>query len=213
MPKVTEDHREERRQHILDAAINCFTRNGFHQTTMKDISKEADVSAGTVYIYFSSKDDIIEASMRRNQEARAARIEATKREGLTLQSLRELWDYYEKRMAKAHTDKAWKLWIQLSAEALRNPRIRESMRANWDDAENQNVELLRRAAEQGIINPDLDCDAIGKMFTALHDGLVLMKIIDPKKDVYKYLNAFRALLYNCGKTSSSSVKERRPDDE
>lgn len=61
MPKVTDAHRESRREQILVAAWKCFARKGFHGTSMADVIAEADLSAGAVYLYFKSKDDIIVA--------------------------------------------------------------------------------------------------------------------------------------------------------
>ncbi len=61
MPKVTEAHRESRREQILIAAWKCFSRKGFHSTSMADVIAEAGLSAGAVYLYFRSKDEIIVA--------------------------------------------------------------------------------------------------------------------------------------------------------
>jgi AcrR family transcriptional regulator len=61
MPKVSAAHLEATRLRILDAARRCFTRNGFHSTSMQDVLAEADLSAGAVYRYFRSKDEIIAA--------------------------------------------------------------------------------------------------------------------------------------------------------
>jgi AcrR family transcriptional regulator len=52
---------ERRRRQIMDAAVGCFRRRGFHQATMAEICAEAGVSAGALYRYFSSKADIIGA--------------------------------------------------------------------------------------------------------------------------------------------------------
>src|SRR5512141_1828028 len=62
MPKVTEEYADTRRRQIIDAAYRCFARKGFHQTTMRDIYAETGLSAGAVYNYFKSKEEIIEAS-------------------------------------------------------------------------------------------------------------------------------------------------------
>src|SRR2546426_5003620 len=61
MPKVSEEHLDARRRQIVDAAIVCFARDGFHRATMQDICREAQLSPGAIYRYFASKDEIIEA--------------------------------------------------------------------------------------------------------------------------------------------------------
>src|SRR4029453_1435885 len=61
MPKVTEEHVEARRRQILSAALRCFARQGFHRTTMQDIFREADLSPGAGYSYFTGKDELIVA--------------------------------------------------------------------------------------------------------------------------------------------------------
>lgn len=59
VPKVSDAHREQRREQILIAAWKCFARNGFHSTSMADVIAEAGLSAGAVYLYFKSKEEII----------------------------------------------------------------------------------------------------------------------------------------------------------
>ena len=44
---------------ILEAAIKVFARQGFHQSTIAQIAKEAGVADGTIYLYFKNKDDIL----------------------------------------------------------------------------------------------------------------------------------------------------------
>jgi len=44
---------------ILEAAVRIFARQGFHQSTIAQIAKEAGVADGTIYLYFKNKDDIL----------------------------------------------------------------------------------------------------------------------------------------------------------
>ena len=50
-----EDVTAERTQQIYQAAMTCFNRKGYHQTTMDDIVAESGLSKGTLYWYFDSK--------------------------------------------------------------------------------------------------------------------------------------------------------------
>jgi TetR/AcrR family fatty acid metabolism transcriptional regulator len=44
---------------ILEAAIKVFARQGFYQSTVAQIAREAGVADGTIYLYFKNKDDIL----------------------------------------------------------------------------------------------------------------------------------------------------------
>ena len=63
MPKISEEAREARRTQILDAAWRCFDKEGLHATTMQDIIGASGLSAGAVYSYYKSKDDLIFAAV------------------------------------------------------------------------------------------------------------------------------------------------------
>jgi AcrR family transcriptional regulator len=52
---------DQRRRDILDAALHLFREQGFEATTVQAIASKAEVAAGTVYLYFPSKDAILVA--------------------------------------------------------------------------------------------------------------------------------------------------------
>src|SRR5213080_1683381 len=58
----------DRRSQILDAALVCFAKRGFHQTSMHDISGEAGISVGLIYRYFENKEAVISAMAARHKE-------------------------------------------------------------------------------------------------------------------------------------------------
>jgi len=53
-----ERERERRRQQIIVAAKRVFSKKGFNRATMEDIAQEAELSPGTLYLYFKNKDDL-----------------------------------------------------------------------------------------------------------------------------------------------------------
>jgi AcrR family transcriptional regulator len=57
-PANSDQAKSQRHDGIIAAAKKVFARNGFHATTIADIAKEADLSYGSVYWYFDSKDDL-----------------------------------------------------------------------------------------------------------------------------------------------------------
>ncbi len=61
MPKRSSQDMAARRQQILKAARTCFSRKGFHATTIADLCAEAGMSAGGIYTHFQNKHEIAEA--------------------------------------------------------------------------------------------------------------------------------------------------------
>src|SRR5215216_5745341 len=67
----------DKRDLILKAATKVFAQNGFFQSQVADVARVAGVAAGTVYLYFKSKDDLLVSIFERSMndvlgEARAA---------------------------------------------------------------------------------------------------------------------------------------------
>lgn len=58
MPKLLDGTIEKNKLKIERAALQLFTRKGFHGTTVREIAKKAGVSMGKLYIYYDSKEDI-----------------------------------------------------------------------------------------------------------------------------------------------------------
>lgn len=46
-------------QAIIDAAVRVFARNGYYQSRVSDIAREAGIASGTIYLYFRTKDEIL----------------------------------------------------------------------------------------------------------------------------------------------------------
>jgi AcrR family transcriptional regulator len=125
MPKVSEEHLAARRRQILDAALVCFSRQGFHGTPMQAIFEEAGLSPGAVYRYFKGKEEIVQAIAEE-----------------MLGRLLEAIDSVELR------DQRMRLALQVWGEAVINPRIGEFVRRVFDGIR------ARLAAELIATDPD-----------------------------------------------------------
>ena len=67
----------ERPRQIIDAAIRVFARTGYYNSRVSDIAREAGIAAGTIYLYFKTKDEILVTLFR---EKMAAWVAAVRRE-------------------------------------------------------------------------------------------------------------------------------------
>ena len=94
MPKLSQKEMEARRREIIAAAGRCFARKGIQATTMREIFTEAGMSAGAVYNYFKTKDDLIAAGIRDSTDENVAALRgATDAEGRAL-GFRELIEMF-----------------------------------------------------------------------------------------------------------------------
>jgi AcrR family transcriptional regulator len=109
-----------RRRQVLEAAAACFSRSGFHGASMAEISKAAGMSAGHIYNYFDGKDAIIAAFVEENVERVTALLQDLEARGDVLQAL---LDDVPKSVLDHLNRETWKLPLEITAEASRNPTI------------------------------------------------------------------------------------------
>ena len=75
LARVSKDP-QERKSEIRNAAQRLFVEKGFEATRVSDIVKAVGVSQGTFYLYFDSKEDVLEAVIDENAEEYYAKVEA-----------------------------------------------------------------------------------------------------------------------------------------
>ncbi|HEY5923266.1 MAG TPA: TetR/AcrR family transcriptional regulator [Kofleriaceae bacterium] len=64
----------ERRDSILDAALQCFVERGFYGTAIPEIAQKANIAPGTIYHHFESKEALVNALYRHWKAAIANRV-------------------------------------------------------------------------------------------------------------------------------------------
>lgn len=72
---VSPEEKEQRRDEILAAAKRVFAGKGFAATTIADVAREADLSYGSIYWYFDSKDALFHALMESQEQALRSHIQ------------------------------------------------------------------------------------------------------------------------------------------
>jgi len=202
MPKVSESHLEARRQQILDAAIECFSRHGFHPTTMQDIITESGLSSGAIYTYFGSKEELIEAIAERRHARELALIQAAGFDGEVTNTVERLIQGFFHLLIDTKEQKERRLAIQLWGEALRNPRILRTVRKGVDEPRKMLTRLLEQAGDNGDLLPGCNPEAMARTMIALFQGLVLQMAWDPSFEVEPLLEIVRKMLIASIKTSS-----------
>jgi AcrR family transcriptional regulator len=173
MPKITEAQRETRRQKILDAALRCFSRDGFHNTTTADIVRESGVSQGTLYLYFATKDEIIVALADDRHQGDAFLNAMAQSEQDPVEGLALLLELHGESLDDPRRADLRRVGIQGWAEALRNPTVLASVTEGSSLVRKEIVRLIARGQRTGQIRREIEPEAVARMLIALFRGLTL----------------------------------------
>lgn len=162
----------ERREQILDAALKAFATNGFHRTSMTEIAAVARMSAGNLYRYFPSKDDIIAALADRERRD-------TNRFFETLAAAPDLVDGLILALSVASDAQSRSKYVvdlEIAAELARNPSFVEPYVKLEDEAIAGLAHALASAQAKGQVEPSLDPDAAARMLIAISYALPSMTL-------------------------------------
>lgn len=194
MPRVSQEHLDARRLQILDAARACFAREGFHATSMQDVLREADLSAGAVYRYFKGGKNELILEIARDALARLSEVFERSSEAADppppdevmariFEVLEELGDQGFSRLA-----------IQIWSEALRSPEVGDAVRAAYGGLRESVYDLVRAYQVQGRVDAAADAQEVGRVLVAIVPGFVLQHALVGDVDAGQFTRGLRALL-------------------
>ncbi len=184
------DHKQEQRKRILDAAMVCFGRDGFHGASMQKICAEAGMSPGALYRYFPSKESIIAAIVEGERSERLAMFDMITQAPSVLGALAAcLGELLSGRnMATA------RLGPEIMAEAIRNEDLRNTMAACEAETSVLLAEALTTAVKQGEIDPALDLETICIVIQLIGDGVILHHQLHPEWKLEARMPAIEAMV-------------------
>ena len=172
MPRVSQAHLDARRRQILDAARRCFVRNGFHATSMQDVLGEANLSAGAVYRYFRSKDEIIAAIA----------AEAVAEVAGALDSAFDA----DQGMAR--------LALQVWSEAVRSPVLAGILKGEIARVRASLARLVGVYQDRGLMAADAPPEQVARVLVGLLPGFVLQHALLGEVDPAAFRSGLRTLL-------------------
>lgn len=189
MPKVSPQYRDERRAQILAAARRCFVRDGFHQTSMQDLVREAGMSSGAVYRYFDSKDAMIVAIAEENLDQVVTIVRESVEQGAAVgAALASALEYVSGR----HADDAFgAIALLVWSEALRNPALAARLRESFDAA-GEALAAIARASS--VTSSELGPEALANLLLCVLPGYLLQLTIRGADAVKTVPDAVRALI-------------------
>lgn len=180
MTRVTQQHVDARREAILNAAARLFARKGISGATMADIATEADLSAGALYRYFSSKEELVrtvfDEAASRNEELFRGEAELADSPLDALQRIgRRIW-------VDQHDRDALICEVQMALSAARDPDdLGVDLSQNRRIVRDQLEGMVRQAQAAGELDPDIDPATMSLILQACTGGIQMLKL-DPHED-------------------------------
>ena len=164
------------RQRIIDAAVACFARDGFHGASMQQICAQAGMSPGALYRYFPSKVSIIAAIAEGEREQHKAFF---KRLDDAEDPVEAMVAIGTEKVDQMMADPRSSLCAETLAEAARNPEVRGMFDRNLAEARAHIAARLQRGQAEGTVDPGLDVETACQLIMAMGDGLSIHRGLNP----------------------------------
>ncbi len=163
MPKVTDEHKQRRREEILEGAQRAFARHGYEGATVARLEEEIGLSRGAIFNYFESKEALFVALVARSSDRFV-----------------DIWlerGYRSLLEAVAHEDADW---LAVQVEAARRVRtdkgFREQIRQLDQRTRSQRSERHARLRES--VRGDVPIEVAAQFLGMLANGVAFSRVTD-----------------------------------
>ncbi len=171
MPKISQTLKDNRREAILQAAVDCLQKHGLAGTSMRTIAEAVGLTKGGLYPYFENKEAIMLAVGERYLEKHLTSLEP--REGVDAATqLADFLDAFMLGMLDPATAEAQRGFMELWFSSDEIPAMREFMATRYDAIVDSLAGLIRRGQEEGSLRGDVAAEHVAGLVLAARDGVV-----------------------------------------
>jgi AcrR family transcriptional regulator len=195
LPRVSAEHKEQRRQAILDAAMAVFIGKGYQLATIDDISNRCGLSVGAIYRYFHNKGEImltlVEERLGRTPELFARLTETA---GDPWEQLDRCVGLFTSALRVRHPVTG-RLLLATLGEAVQDGEIRRGLQGRFGALVSYISNIIRDGVAQGVFRADADPAALATLLLCTADGVAVYWVIDtPEVDLRTLRTATLAML-------------------
>lgn len=208
-----------KRELLLEAAALVFARQGFVSTRVADIAEEAGVGKGTVYEYFSSKDELFFAVLQSISEAILSRLRDIAARGAdAAETLGEVMRDAARVVSEQRELQPMNLdFCAYSRGTPFELRFRKAVNAMLGDARDLIVGILRDGQRRGELRSEIDPEGVATMLVAAFDGVGMHYWLDPELELEVAVEAFTVALLRGlspeGRRTACNPVSEQPYDE
>lgn len=194
-PRVSDDHRKQKKQRILDASKKVFVRNGYRGVTMKDVIDESGLSRGGVYLYYSSTEEIFLSLIEASDDDYSTLIEQLSNGSRTAwEGLVQLIEVVMNNIASIEDGLAASIYEYLLV-VKNEGQTQDLLKIRLHRALYSLRVLLEKGIETGEFHPRFSIDEISKFLLFVMDGVSLNMISLRGDDIDLNKQAAQLILY------------------
>jgi TetR/AcrR family transcriptional regulator len=180
----TQDRRQrerlQRRNEILEAAEELFDEKGFESTTIQEIARKTDLSKGTIYLYFKSKDELLLAVCVKGIAGFREELEAAakRRRGLENKIKAVYLAYIDFFLEVPHV---FRVLHDTFTERLRSNLSQDAINLiNWTivEAVRFGSQFVQQGIDSGLFRADIDAYAFSVAAWQLATSLIDLAILN-----------------------------------
>lgn len=176
-PEYSVEYKEEARKRIMEVGVQVFAEKGYHQTTMEDVAKELNVSKGTLYLYFNSKEELLKAITGRFQDREKEIMRSWFTEGLKgnfeVRPASELdkREYHKRKYSSRFA-------FELLSESTRDPTLKKNLMESIEKRRQIIAELIDDLKRKGEIKPKAETRSLSLGLLAFLLGVQALLSLD-----------------------------------
>ncbi|KGP73253.1 TetR/AcrR family transcriptional regulator [Pontibacillus yanchengensis] len=183
-PKVSKQHKEQRRANILEAAKDVFIEHGYEKATMKHILEAANVSRGGLYQYFKNKEDVYEALLEESiNESMHHTLDQLDEEVSSYWDLLLTRIFGKGQQPDDEMDPMAPSNLEFFITGRNDQRRREYGKTRYYTGLKIYKSIIEKGQENGEFSKKFDSDILARSIISFIDGLALDYSILPPEDV------------------------------
>ncbi|HEV2656622.1 MAG TPA: TetR/AcrR family transcriptional regulator [Ktedonobacteraceae bacterium] len=186
---TTEEHSEEQqktRERIIAATSKVLAEKGYDATTLREISREAQVAPGLVHYYFGGKDQLLVEVLQDAGRRFSQIMEQLVQHAPPDQSLEAVLAQIHERVEQE--PEVYRLRYESFSLGLHNPLIEPKVRERLTQRREEIGSVMAKVLEntertEGAKSSSSDLIPLAAVLLSVFDGLALQKIMDPTLDI------------------------------
>lgn len=170
MPKIVD--KKMMVQKIISASLSVFREHGVNNSSMNHIAQEMGVAKGTLYRYFSSKDELMQAITEQHFD----KLKSTLFPKQLYDTLEELLTHIEQTLLISEEDSVFiPIFFEVFGPSFSNPIFMRKYDNFFDDLGQYYAKNIRYLQSKGAIDMSNNPEALGRVLVSMLDGIILHK--------------------------------------